>query len=225
MRELPREDDDWIIEEVSASGLRMMNTRTQHQITLGADHIHHFTSNPNRSHGGIQYGFLTLNVQVTIGRNGCSVRPNSRPGESVRPQPIEIEEKWVDLRYPFDSGIQQRLESEGYTVKWCSDDKLSRKIDLEGWEVVVEPDARGIQWKFRIKDRPTCLTLIKTKSTVQAHRGPTNIKRCLDCGQELYLARRGEMTLDTIWLCSNSSCPSNRGRVSYAIALRQNAHV
>jgi hypothetical protein len=31
-------------------------------ITLGADHIHNFTSNPDRSHNGIKHGFLTLNV-------------------------------------------------------------------------------------------------------------------------------------------------------------------
>jgi len=208
-RELPPENDDWIIEEVSASGLRMMNTRTQHQLTLGADHIHHFVTNPHRSIGGIQYGFLVLHVQVSMDRKGCSVHPNARPGESVRPQPIENVEKWVDLRYPFDSGIQQRLESQGYTVKWCRDDKLSRKIDLEGWEIVVEPDDRGIRSTFRIEDRPTCQTLIKTKSAVHPHRGPTSIQRCLKCGQQLYVARRGETTLDTIWLCSNPSCLSN----------------
>jgi hypothetical protein len=45
--------------------------------------------------------------------------------------------------YPSDSGLQQKLEAAGYRVAWCSDTKLSRKIDLEGWEIVVEPDAKG----------------------------------------------------------------------------------
>src|ERR1700730_7574846 len=141
-RELPPVDDDWIIEEVSNAGVRIFNTRTQHHITLGADHIHNFTSNPDRSHNGIKHGFLTLNVQIFLQGTKSWVRPNAGPGKPVKPQIDEIVDKWVDFEYPSDSGIQQRLEAAGYTVKWCSEDKLSRKIDLEGCEVVVGPDAQ-----------------------------------------------------------------------------------
>jgi hypothetical protein len=93
------------------------------------------------------------------------VRPNAGPGKPVKPQVDEIVDKWVDFQYPSDRGIQQRLEAAGYTVKWCSEDKLSRKIDLEGCEVVVGPDAQGVRSKFRHKDRPNDQTLIKTKVT------------------------------------------------------------
>src|SRR5580692_1992932 len=72
--ELPKVDDDWIIEEVSNSEVSIFNPRTQHRLALGADHVHHFTTNPERSRGGIHFGFLTLNVQVFIERTGCSVR-------------------------------------------------------------------------------------------------------------------------------------------------------
>jgi hypothetical protein len=211
--ELPIMDDDWVIEDVSNSEVRISNVRTQHQVTLGADHIHHFTSNPARSRGVIQYGFLILNVQVFVETKGCSVRPNLRPGEPLRLQRDEIVDKWVDFRYPSDSGIQQRLEATGYTVKWCSDDKLSRKTDLEGWEIVVEPDAQGVRSRFRHKDRPYDQTIIKTK-TVERERDnrPTNVKPCLECGQPLRLARRGATLADTLWLCANESCPSNRRR-------------
>jgi hypothetical protein len=212
-QDLPLIDDDWIIEEVSSTEVRIFNSRTEHRSTLGADHIHHFTTNPDRSAGGIQYGFLTLHVQIFMDRRGCSVRPNARPGEPVKPQRNEIADKWVDLRYPFDSGIQQRLEANGYRVAWCSYANLSRKIDLEGWEVVVEPDTQGVRSKFRLRDRPYDQTLIKTKAIQrETDSQPTNFKRCLECGGSLYLAKRGVTTADTVWLCSNHTCPSNRGR-------------
>jgi hypothetical protein len=163
-RELPSIDDDWNIEEVSTDGLRISNIRTGHVSTLGKDHVHHFTTNPDRSRAGIRHGFLTLNVQVFLQGNKLWVRPNARPGEPVKPQLGEVLEKWVDFSYPFDSGIQQRLEASGYRVAWCSDAKLSRKIDLEDWEVVVEPDAQGVPTKFRVKDRPANQTLIKRRS-------------------------------------------------------------
>lgn len=160
-RELPRMDDDWVIQAVSPSGVRISNIRTGHVTTLGKDHIHHFTTNPDRSEAGIPHGFLTLGVQVFLQGSSLSVRPNARPGEPVKLQPAEVVEKWVDVRYPTDSGLQQRLEDGGYRVVWCLDTNLSRRVDLEGWEVVIEPDGLGVLTKFRLKDRPADQTLIK----------------------------------------------------------------
>lgn len=162
--ELPPMDDDWIIDEVSTAGVRVSNVRTRHVTTLGKDHVHHFTSNPDRSQTGIRHGFLTLNVQVFLQGDKLWVRPNARPGEPVKPQLGEVIEKWVNLKYPFDSGLQRRLEAAGYRVAWCLDTKLSRKIDLEGWEIVVEPDAQGVRTKFRLKDYPADQTLIKRRN-------------------------------------------------------------
>lgn len=160
-RELPGIDDEWIVEEVSAAGVRIYNPRTMHVTTLGKDHIHHFTSNPDRSEGGIVHGFLTLNVQVFLKGSKLWVRPNARPGEPVMLHAQEVVEKWVDLNYPRDSGLQRKLEVVGYRVAWCLDTNLARKIDLEGWEIVVEPDAQGVLTKFRLKDFPANQTLIK----------------------------------------------------------------
>jgi hypothetical protein len=157
-------DDDWIILEVSTVGVQVSNIRTGHVTTLGKDHVHHFTSNPDRSQTGIAYGFLTLNVQVFLQGNELWVRPNARPGEPVKLQLGEVIERWVDFKYPFDSGLQRRLEAAGYRVAWCLDTKLSRKMDLEGWEIVVEPDPQGVPTKFRLKDRPSDQTLIKTRN-------------------------------------------------------------
>lgn len=163
-RELPPMDDDWTIDEVSTAGVRVSNIRTGHVTTLGKDHVHHFTSNPDRSRTGIPHGFLILNVQVFLQGNRLWVRPNARPGESVKPQLVEVIEKWVDFNYPFDSGLQRTLEAAEYRVAWCLDTKLSRKIDLEGWEIVVEPDAQGVPTKYRLKDRPADQTLIKRRN-------------------------------------------------------------
>jgi hypothetical protein len=163
-RELAPENDDWIVQEVSSAGIRISNVRTGHVTTLGADHIHHFTSNPGRSTGGLQYGFLVLHVQIFLSGNELQVRPNSRPGEAVKPAPVQVVEKWVDIRYPADSGLQRNLEAVGYRVTWSLETHLSRRIDLEGWEVVMEPDEHGRLTVFRLKDRPANQTLIKKRN-------------------------------------------------------------
>jgi hypothetical protein len=162
-QELPSIDDDWIVEEVAETGVRISNTRTSHTTTLGADHIHHFTSNPDRSQGGIRHGFLTLHVQLFLQGSDLKVRPNSRPGEPVKPQVIRIAEKWTDINYPFASGLQGKLERQGYRVGWCRDTDLPRKLDIEGWEVVVEPDANGIPTSFHLNDLPANQTLVKKR--------------------------------------------------------------
>lgn len=75
-------------------------------------------------------------------------------------QPVE---KWVDLKYPKDSGLQAKLEAAGYRVAWCLDTNVARKLDLEGWEVVVEASDQGAPTKFRLRDRPADQTLIKKR--------------------------------------------------------------
>jgi hypothetical protein len=82
-RELKGEDDDWIIQEVSDNGIRISNIRTQHCVILGQDHIHHYTSNPERSQHGIKHGFLTLNVQIFLRGAEVAIEPNPSPGRPV----------------------------------------------------------------------------------------------------------------------------------------------
>src|SRR5438876_886800 len=110
-RELPVESDDWIVQDVSSDGARISNTRTGHVTTLGPDHIHHFTSNPDRSKGEVKYGFFVLNVQLFLKDNQLWVRPNSKPGERVSPPAVEVADKQVDFQYPADSGLQAYLEA------------------------------------------------------------------------------------------------------------------
>jgi hypothetical protein len=161
--ELPATDDDWRITRVSNEGVDISNERTLHETILGPDHIHHFTSNPGRSRSEVKFGFLTLNVQVFLQETRLWVRPNGRPGEPVKPPAQEVINKWVDVAYPYMSGIQTRLESSGYRVGWCRDADLPRKVDLEGWEIVVEPDSNGRPTAFHLRDLPTDQTLVKKR--------------------------------------------------------------
>jgi hypothetical protein len=160
-RELPQIDDDWTIDEASTDGVQICNSRTAHTVLLGKDHIHHFTTNPDKSPAGVRHGFLTLNVQVFLQDKRAWVCPNAWPGQRVSPHSAAVIAKWVDSKYPVDSGLEKMLEASGYSVRWCSDPKLLRSIDLEGWEVVVERDAEGIMTKFRLRDRDANYTLIK----------------------------------------------------------------
>ena len=98
-------------------------------------------------------------VKVTIINKGVIAGGNAG---NIAPS---YTEKWVDFQYPHDSGLQVRLENAGYKIAWCLDTKLSRRVDLEGWEVVTEPDEKGIPTRFRLKDKPADQTLIKKPSS------------------------------------------------------------
>jgi hypothetical protein len=150
--ELPQIDDDWIIEDASPAGARIRNTRTDHVTVLAPDHIHHYTSNPGRSRGGLTYGFFTLLIQIYLQGPNLRITPNPKPGERVPPNVPQIVEKWVDLNYAFDSGLLKKLQDEGYAVRWAIDKHLARALDLDGWQIVIEPD-QGVLTKFRVRDR------------------------------------------------------------------------
>ncbi len=162
-RKLPPVADEWIIEEVSGEGVRINNVRTGHTTTLGKDHIYDYLSNPDQSRAGNKHGFLTLKVQIFLRPRGLSMTPTARPGESVEPPPVEIAEKWVSQDYPTRSGLNAQLEAAGYSIAWAWDAKLADLL-LEGWEIVVEPDAEGRLTKFRFDQVGPRQTLVKRKN-------------------------------------------------------------
>lgn len=157
------DDDWWRVESVDDDGVKISDPRTGHFRTLGYDHIYKFTSDGTKN--GAVRGFLSLHVQVFVQGNNVRVVPNARPGEPLPPRQPEIVEKMVDIGYPAASGIQQRLESHGYTLGWTRPERVNGLIDLEGYEGVVEGDARGRLATFRTRDG---LVLLKRRKT----RGP-----------------------------------------------------
>jgi hypothetical protein len=162
-RKLPPLNDDWIIEEVSADGVRIKNLRTHHTTTLGKDHIYDYISNPDQSQGDIKHGFLTLKVQIFLTPKGLSIAPTARPGESVEPPAVEIVEKWVSADYPARSGLKAQLEAAGYNLAWAWDTKLA-DLGLKGWDIVIEPDEQGVLTKFRFDEVGPHQTLIRRKN-------------------------------------------------------------
>ena len=92
-----------------------------------------------------------------------SIRGISIPIGGISWEPEGIEDKLVDIKYPSDSGIQKELENVGYKVRWCAEDKLSRRIDMEGWEKVVWEDQTGKQFLLKCRSDRTHLTLIMKK--------------------------------------------------------------
>lgn len=88
-RELEQLDDDWIMAAVTDDGVRILNPRTGHATTLGRDHVHHYTSNPDRSQTGIKHGFLTLNVQISLCGTNLTIEPNAAPGQPTGASALE----------------------------------------------------------------------------------------------------------------------------------------
>lgn len=159
-RKLPSIGDDWLVEDVSTDGVRIKNVRTDHTTLLGKDHIYDYVSNPDQSQHGVKHGFLTLKVQLFLNASGVSITPTPRPGESVEPQVVQIQEKWVDADYPARSGLKARLEADGYSLTWAWDSKLA-ELELKGWETVIEQDAQGVLTKFRFDEVGPHQTLMK----------------------------------------------------------------
>ena len=165
-RELPGRNTDWIVQNVTDTEVRIDTAEMLGLTTpLGKDHIHHFTSNPSRSvAGGLQYGFLSLHVQLFIQNDRITYRPCSRPGERVAPLPAPIEKRWVQLGYPVKSGIQQKLEASGYRASWCRESRLA-DLELEGWEVVVVNDPHGMLTSFHLRDISENQIYVKRRET------------------------------------------------------------
>ncbi len=88
-----------------------------------------------------------------------SVGKRGNQSDSQRQQE-EATVKWVDPNYPQDAGLQAELESQGYRIRWCSENSLARRLDIEGWSLVTQTTESGKNVVLKIKDRPHNQTLI-----------------------------------------------------------------
>jgi hypothetical protein len=59
-------DDEWSVEEITDSCMKIRNTSVENTATLGLDQIRSFTSDPQRNTDGFEHGFLSLHVQITV---------------------------------------------------------------------------------------------------------------------------------------------------------------
>jgi hypothetical protein len=62
-----------------------------------------------------------------------------------------IVDKWVNFNFVMGSGLVGKLQDAGYCVAWSTDRNLAQRVELEGWEVVIEPDEQGILTRYRVK--------------------------------------------------------------------------
>jgi hypothetical protein len=153
-RELPGENEDWIIRSVSATAIEVEDAGFLSRIVrLGRDHIHSFATDPQRDGaGGVHYGMLKLYVQMYISPvPPVWYEPCVRPGERVPPPLSQIKELFVDFQYPVKSAIQQKLTDAGYRVAWVREVHLPG-LELDGYEVVVEPDRQGKPTSFHLRN-------------------------------------------------------------------------
>lgn len=160
---LPDKNEDWLVQEVNDDRVRL-SEQSGNQLILGTDHIYSFATNPQRASVRAKFGFLTLHVQVFVQGGSVFVKPNARPGERVPPNPAPIGEKLVNFNYPTESGLQQRLEAAGFRLAWSLELNLASRIDLQGWEIVIEPDVNGRLFRFRCKDARDGQVLIKKRA-------------------------------------------------------------
>lgn len=81
---LPQIDDNWFVLEAGRDGATIENPRTDHKLTLGADQIHDFRTDPS----GMSFGFLNLNGQAWLRGNEAGVEPLPyHPGLNLAPAP------------------------------------------------------------------------------------------------------------------------------------------
>jgi hypothetical protein len=160
-QKLPDLDEDWLVSPGPTDETIQLSRIPGHAFPLSKDQVHHFTEDPIRSaRGGAQYGMLTLLVQPYIQGLEMWVRPTLQPGVPLPPLAVTIEDRVVDFRYPSDSGLQTRLEANGYRIAWVLENRLSRLLDFEGWEIVHEKSAAGLT-RYRVRDRYDDQVLVK----------------------------------------------------------------
>jgi len=79
-RELERCDDIWIIQGISPDSVILRNTRTDHVLPLGSDHIREYLSDKS----GQSDGFLRLKSEIIIQGREISVEPLDDRGTTLR---------------------------------------------------------------------------------------------------------------------------------------------
>jgi hypothetical protein len=85
--------------------------------------------------------------------------------DKTAPQTATVGVRWVDISYAADSGLQAKLEAEGYELRWAREDKVARRVDLEGWEPVVTQSSEGSPVTLQVRDPLWNLVLLRRRKT------------------------------------------------------------
>ena len=75
-------------------------------------------------------------------------------------------DKWVNMSYPEEAGINRELTAHGYDLRWTTANEESQRVDLEGWEPVLVDQSDGTKARLKIRDHPVVggyLILLKRK--------------------------------------------------------------
>ena len=71
-------DDIWTIEDVLDNGVRIKNSRTDHNKLLGFDYISKYRTDPSKDYDGHTHGVLVLNVQLYINDREVIIKEKPR---------------------------------------------------------------------------------------------------------------------------------------------------
>jgi hypothetical protein len=132
---------------VTEDGVTICNP-SGHTKLLQYDHIYKFTSDDPKQ--GQKRGFLSLLVQLYIQENAVTHLP-TRPGEALPPPRPTVHDTAVEFTFPTESGIQQRLEAQGYAVSWCKPERVPT-LEMRGAQVVIERLRNGKLATFKTRD-------------------------------------------------------------------------
>jgi hypothetical protein len=78
-------DDDWLVQEVEDTEVRIRNIRTDHVAVLGYPQINEYVADPKREFDGLRHGFLELKVQIFLRGPDLVIEP--RPSSAKTPAP------------------------------------------------------------------------------------------------------------------------------------------
>lgn len=137
------------------------------------------------------------NIQIQqAGRD--IITKNEAPASPPSPK---IEDKWVsDLDYIEDAGIAERLCQQGYHLHWTGVDKEARRVDIDGWDVVIDTDKSGQKVRYKIKDDSVggYLILLKKKEPQEqaskTTKQPSRLERLEQQMPELFAEMRQDLS-------------------------------
>ncbi|MGH7812814.1 MAG: toll/interleukin-1 receptor domain-containing protein [Candidatus Binataceae bacterium] len=116
-------------------------------------------------------------VRAIAGDDPAAQLPNSNrevPVDGGRAQltnpgsPKKIVDLWVNMEYPQKLGLIEKLEADGYDLKWDRATDEATSIDIEGWEHVTVDRPDGTCARLKIRDAPFIggyMVLLKKKKT------------------------------------------------------------